>query len=656
MDDLGPVLERIRDRFVAPDDSLGRLLDRARRRQRNRRLGSALVAAAVSGAAAVALWAGFRGAPPMPAGPIEVPMERAFDVATGEGAVWVARYVRGSGGEVVRVDPATGLVQARITLDAAGPIAVGEGSVWVGTFPHGTSPATLVRVDPSTNDVADVIELPELQYEMAEGDRAFLPNDVAVGFGRVWISTARGTVVSIDPGSDRVATQDGEPATILGGLAVGAGSVWAWNDFVAPEAAVLRIDPGSGRIVGRVDAPAVVSSVAADERYVWISHRPVEQVCPGRAPSCGPTTNALLRLEPATDTRMVSDRWPGSSGVLAAAGGTAYLGGRDGTVWAVEEGDARRVAELGTPIWSLAVDHGILWAVTDNGLRGLPLRGESPAPAPPPQEVLVYGSQSTEFATDLFVAGADGTGRRNLTNSPDTYETDPARSPDGATIAFSDGRSIWAVDADGTGLTRLTSIPDGMDEEPAWSPDGTRIAFTRQPTEGAPRVIVVMNADGSGPTRLTPPETDEFGPTWSPDGRWIAFARTEPGTYGGIWKIRTDGGRPVVVLDREGAVRPAWSPDGAWIAFDDEPRIWLVRPDGTEAHTVTEPRGAFSDDTSPAWSPDGTRLAFITGSNQHDIWIVNADGTGARPLVTGPANDYAPAWNPTITTDPGTGS
>ena len=73
---------------------------------------------------------------------------------------------------------------------------------------------------------------------------------------------------------------------------------------------------------------------------------------------------------------------------------------------------------------------------------------------------------------------------------------------------------IYVMDADGTGQTRLTNNA-GLDGEPDWSPDGTKIAFDNS-RDG----IYVMNADGSGQTILT----DNGGyPSWSPDGTKIAF-------------------------------------------------------------------------------------------------------------------------------------
>jgi TolB protein len=57
------------------------------------------------------------------------------------------------------------------------------------------------------------------------------------------------------------------------------------------------------------------------------------------------------------------------------------------------------------------------------------------------------------------------------------------------------------MNEDGTGITRLTIDNAAFDRQPAWSPDCHRIAFTKDPSGNVE--IYVMNADGTGATRLT---------------------------------------------------------------------------------------------------------------------------------------------------------
>ena len=88
-------------------------------------------------------------------------------------------------------------------------------------------------------------------------------------------------------------------------------------------------------------------------------------------------------------------------------------------------------------------------------------------------------------------------------------------------------RSVWngdiyVVNADGTGRTRLTRNP-AEEFSPAWSPDGTKIAFSR--FTGSRFQIFVMNADGSGAVQLTFADASATGAAWSPDGTRIAFTR-----------------------------------------------------------------------------------------------------------------------------------
>ena len=69
------------------------------------------------------------------------------------------------------------------------------------------------------------------------------------------------------------------------------------------------------------------------------------------------------------------------------------------------------------------------------------------------------------------------------------------------------------MNEDRSDQTRPTN--DGSDTRPDWSPDGTKTAFMS--TRDCNGEIYVMNADGSGETRLTNnnPAHDE-APDWGP--------------------------------------------------------------------------------------------------------------------------------------------
>jgi Tol biopolymer transport system component len=69
------------------------------------------------------------------------------------------------------------------------------------------------------------------------------------------------------------------------------------------------------------------------------------------------------------------------------------------------------------------------------------------------------------------------------------------------------------MNADGSGQTRVTTNADS-DYEPAWSRDGSQIAFTSQ--RDGNEEIYVMNPDGTGQTRLTNNTASDAGADWSP--------------------------------------------------------------------------------------------------------------------------------------------
>jgi hypothetical protein len=205
------------------------------------------------------------------------------------------------------------------------------------------------------------------------------------------------------------------------------------------------------------------------------------------------------------------------------------------------------------------------------------------------------------------------------------------------------GGDIYVMNADGSGQTRLTNAPQ-VDSEPSWSPDRTRIAFESNRTGAGD--VYVMNADGSGQTRLTLTPSSDGEPAWSPDGTRIAFSQNNAGIY-----VMNADGSGQTRLSPPGAVdgEPVWSPDGTRIAFSALTStgidIWVMNADGSDRTRLT-PQSPGADD-EPSWSPDGSRIVFESArTGGRDIYVMNADGSGQTRLTMSTSVDVEPAWSP----------
>ncbi|UCF10425.1 MAG: PD40 domain-containing protein [Candidatus Bipolaricaulota bacterium] len=208
--------------------------------------------------------------------------------------------------------------------------------------------------------------------------------------------------------------------------------------------------------------------------------------------------------------------------------------------------------------------------------------------------------------------------------------------------------------------------------------------------------IYAMGTDGSSIALLTSVTTNEIQPSWSSDASLIAYAsnaaQTPSTTTWEIWTMTAAGGAQTQLTTQSPswAIAPAYSPVNDDVVFVSDmdasggSSIWLWDDSAGFAIEIYDGAAVRDGDASPAgfdaglatalglppdagvsrpaWSPDGSKIAFsrerIAGGII-DLWIMNADGSGALVLeeyieallattfadtITTAADEFAPYW------------
>ncbi|MCQ1536672.1 PGF-pre-PGF domain-containing protein [Methanosarcina sp. KYL-1] len=261
---------------------------------------------------------------------------------------------------------------------------------------------------------------------------------------------------------------------------------------------------------------------------------------------------------------------------------------------------------------------------------------------------ILYSFLIDDLNCNIWVMNADGSAETRLTG----FEDSPLQfgrheygtwSPTGSKIAY-------VASLDDIEAYVITMNADGSDKQviagpvemcyinyPAWSPDASKIAFATDPlvTE---RYIGIVNSDGSGlitiPNGFLTSCTQSWqSQVWSPDGSKILYSSDESGNED-IYIINADGtGKTRLTTDAGDEHDPRFSPDGSRILFvsgwGGNSDIWVMDADGSNKVQLTTDTAYDSD---PMWSPDGTKIAFSSDRNGNfDIWVMELSEDSVEP-------------------------
>jgi TolB protein len=193
---------------------------------------------------------------------------------------------------------------------------------------------------------------------------------------------------------------------------------------------------------------------------------------------------------------------------------------------------------------------------------------------------------------------------------------------------------VISMNDDGTQVLQVTDLASAS--QASWAPDQKRILFLGQLAAVSPFDIGIMNSDGTGMT---------FFPTTACPAWPVALGKDvmfKDYCDGGLYRVRVDGTGLTKLTDHVFSYDQA-SPDAQarTVAFTKTDDIVLLDvASGTETNITNTP-GIF--EYWPAFSPNGKLIAFTRCTATCDIWVMNADGTGATRLTT---NAFRPHWSP----------
>ncbi len=149
--------------------------------------------------------------------------------------------------------------------------------------------------------------------------------------------------------------------------------------------------------------------------------------------------------------------------------------------------------------------------------------------------------------------------------------------------------------------------------------------------------LLVAGCGGSAPKG--PPELVFVS---TKDGDYAIFGADTRGKH--VHRLTTEKGDATTKEGLFFQVEPAWSPDGRRIAFaslrQGASHIYVMSADGTGAKALTS--GAQNDD-HPSWSPDGKQIAF---AREGALFVVPAAGGKPHRLGKGLGSAANPAWSP----------
>jgi eukaryotic-like serine/threonine-protein kinase len=241
-------------------------------------------------------------------------------------------------------------------------------------------------------------------------------------------------------------------------------------------------------------------------------------------------------------------------------------------------------------------------------------------------------------------------------------------SPDGKQIAFdrddeviSREDQIIVANADGTGERKLTARKDEQwfaHASCGWSPDGKTIACPGggYTGNGSRDTVIAIDVATGKQTEFSSKQLSDAGSvSWLKDGSAVLLTAGEPGSsIQQLWLISyPQGDARRITTDLNEYSGPDLTADGNTIStvqYDQTANVWTASvTDLDHPRQVTtgklEGKGSLGG-SCVVWTRDGRIIYTVNTNGSGDIWIMNADGSNQRALITDPHNDDAAMVSP----------
>ena len=230
-------------------------------------------------------------------------------------------------------------------------------------------------------------------------------------------------------------------------------------------------------------------------------------------------------------------------------------------------------------------------------------------------------------------------------------DSDQDWSPNGKEMIFvrrtGNADDLWKIDI----KTRKVNKMQILGTNPAWHPFRKNTILYQQNGN--------IKKRGANVEQLTNSSNADSSPAWSPDGNKIIFTRSMDVET--IWIMNSDGTNPTqLTTSPDGnCASPSFNYNGSKIVYikSSEPEseineIWVLNSDGSNKQQLFAPGDTKQTISKRAWSQDGGIIFTrsypkdVKSSIASDLWIINADGSGAKSVLESYVYSYnSPVWN-----------